>query len=480
MKQRHRIQVLGLSCAALVLGATSVASAACDVQPDELRIVAFSSSHADASGPTTTGKDLLVVENVSTRALSLDDCELTTASTGVVLNFPDATLIRRPNPSPGAATEIEPGKHALVLFNRSSDYPQNYYEGVLAGKYAVDDDVVVYVPTDTNPHTAYIGNSLITLSSPDGVFVSVAYGDAPDSADGQNPRIAAAAGGSGFFVPRNQNVIADDALYYDGNFWTELDIPDYSGGEIPADSIWPAPLAFPLLAEVICGDNVTEGTEVCDGQEGCDTDCTPLEHWVCAEDNAQVVVCETEPGWTCEAGDPTDCKTTCGDGITADVETCDDGNTDAGDGCSATCTVEDGYTCTGTPSVCTDDSVPPPVPVCGDAKVDTGEACDDGNTTAGDGCSATCTVESGWACTGNPSVCTENSSPALCGDDVVQSGEECDGQAGCRKDCTWNIATTGGRVGSCSTGLGEGLGGGLAMLALACGLVLNRRRKNAA
>jgi cysteine-rich repeat protein len=32
-------------------------------------------------------------------------------------------------------------------------------------------------------------------------------------------------------------------------------------------------------------------------------------------------------------------------------------------------------------------------PVCGDGVVDTGEQCDDGNTTAGDGCSATCDNE---------------------------------------------------------------------------------------
>jgi cysteine-rich repeat protein len=35
------------------------------------------------------------------------------------------------------------------------------------------------------------------------------------------------------------------------------------------------------------------------------------------------------------------------------------------------------------------------VPRCGDSKIDGlwGEECDDGNTTAGDGCSAACKVE---------------------------------------------------------------------------------------
>jgi uncharacterized protein (TIGR03382 family) len=35
---------------------------------------------------------------------------------------------------------------------------------------------------------------------------------------------------------------------------------------------------------------------------------------------------------------------------------CDDGNTDAFDGCSPVCLVEDGWTCQGEPSVCTDDT----------------------------------------------------------------------------------------------------------------------------
>jgi len=36
---------------------------------------------------------------------------------------------------------------------------------------------------------------------------------------------------------------------------------------------------------------------------------------------------------------------------------------------------------------------PPPPPCCGNGKVETGEECDDGNTTSGDGCSAECKIE---------------------------------------------------------------------------------------
>ena len=51
---------------------------------------------------------------------------------------------------------------------------------------------------------------------------------------------------------------------------------------------------------------------------------------------------------------------------------------------------------------CSDDSGP----VCGDGVLDPTESCDDGNTANGDGCSDSCQVESGWVCAdptpGNP------------------------------------------------------------------------------
>jgi len=111
-----------------------------------------------------------------------------------------------------------------------------------------------------------------------------------------------------------------------------------------------------------CGDGIVNGTEECDdgntvSGDGCSS------------------VCKKEVGM-------------CGDGI-VDVatETCDDGNRVSGDGCSATCQTE-------------------AVNKCGDGVIDNGEACDDHNTAAGDGCSASCQVEAGYTCTGTPSVCT--------------------------------------------------------------------------
>jgi cysteine-rich repeat protein len=65
---------------------------------------------------------------------------------------------------------------------------------------------------------------------------------------------------------------------------------------------------------------------------------------------------------------------TCGDNIVqaSKGETCDDGNTTNGDGCSATCLVE---------------------AVCGNGLVEGTELCDDGNTLNGDGCSSSCVAE---------------------------------------------------------------------------------------
>ena len=81
------------------------------------------------------------------------------------------------------------------------------------------------------------------------------------------------------------------------------------------------------------------------------------------------------------------CVFTCGNGILEGLEGCDDGNTLDGDGCTSTCEVELGFACTGEPSVCEF------VGYCGDGVLQAGEECDDGNTLNGDGCSSTCLFE---------------------------------------------------------------------------------------
>lgn len=48
----------------------------------------------------------------------------------------------------------------------------------------------------------------------------------------------------------------------------------------------------------------------------------------------------------------------------------------------------------------------PPTAIAGNGVVEPGEQCDDGNALAGDGCSPVATIEPGFACIGSPSVCT--------------------------------------------------------------------------
>ncbi len=111
----------------------------------------------------------------------------------------------------------------------------------------------------------------------------------------------------------------------------------------------------------------------------------------------------------------------CSNGFMEGTEQCDDGNMNSNDGCSYSCTIESGYTCTGSPSVCgmgsfssaassapassvssSSFSIPSSVgggtTLCGDNEVGGGEQCDDGNTVNGDGCSALCMAEDGFAC----------------------------------------------------------------------------------
>jgi fibro-slime domain-containing protein len=108
----------------------------------------------------------------------------------------------------------------------------------------------------------------------------------------------------------------------------------------------------------------------------------------------------------------------CGDAEKSDDEACDDGNTTNADGCSANClVVETGYTCdtAGSPCVL--------VALCGDSRVVLSERCDDGNADGGDGCASNCQLEAGYSCPtpGEPCI-----SSAVCGDGFVALGEDCD------------------------------------------------------
>ena len=75
-------------------------------------------------------------------------------------------------------------------------------------------------------------------------------------------------------------------------------------------------------------------------------------------------------------------------------EICDDNNVN-GDGCSSTCTIENGYECAPDTS---NNSISKWTLKCGNGVINSPEICDDKNNVNGDGCSSTCTIENGYEC----------------------------------------------------------------------------------
>jgi cysteine-rich repeat protein len=232
---------------------------------------------------------------------------------------------------------------------------------------------------------------------------------------------------------------------------------------------------------VVCGDGFTDGYLASDGTwhyEQCD-DGNSTSGDGCS------AACEPEPGFMCYTpGEP--CKdVACGDGavdayyvliegnagsagtggtfgaggafgqagagptgpyIGYAYEGCDDGNTVNGDGCTAACEPESGW-------ICEQPGQPCRRPRCGDGFVDfvpgaggaggaggtsgasgfggmagsgnfgSWEECDDGNSTSGDGCDASCVLEPGYSCSTSGTPCKL----AVCGDGVADYPvEDCD------------------------------------------------------
>ena len=151
-------------------------------------------------------------------------------------------------------------------------------------------------------------------------------------------------------------------------------------------------LATTLVVHV-CGDAKLSSAELCDDGnplplDGCDA------------------LCKVEVGWACESSNPhgsglggvSSCLPVCGDGRRVGHEACDDGNTYDGDGCSALCVLEAGWLCGGGGARSNDTCTT----ICGDGQRAGAEACDDGNRVAFDGCSMDCdAIEPGFTCGGD-------------------------------------------------------------------------------
>lgn len=157
-----------------------------------------------------------------------------------------------------------------------------------------------------------------------------------------------------------------------------------------------------------CGNGLREEGEDCDGEDLGDATCTSLGYaggtLVCAPNCTYgVLVCET----------------LCGDGLLDAGETCDDGGRQNGDGCTALCAVEPGWSCVGTPSVC--------ATVCGDGQVVGGELCD-GAEQGGFTCRTEGFYEGALACAAGCLSLDTSGCSGRCGDGTIQPAEEdCDG-----------------------------------------------------
>jgi cysteine-rich repeat protein len=135
----------------------------------------------------------------------------------------------------------------------------------------------------------------------------------------------------------------------------------------------------------------------------------------------------------------------CGNGIRSTAEGCDDNNTAGGDGCSALCKIEAGFHCTSTTEVAGGSGIggfDTCSPTCGDGKNVPWSAldeCDDNNTMSGDGCSAGCLIEAGYACSGG-SMTAMDTCASVCGDGLRVGAESCDdgnrvSLDGCNANC---------------------------------------------
>lgn len=177
---------------------------------------------------------------------------------------------------------------------------------------------------------------------------------------------------------------------------------------------------------------VIEPGEECDQKgQGCSNSCKALDGYKCIYSPKPCSECSEAEGEQCK-------KIECGNGVIDPdgYEECDLGKDNGKNkGCSATCEVESGYACRiGADGKTTCHTV------CGDGIKMPNEECDDGNTKNGDGCSSACKIEDHAICTSLVDGKKSNCKSGKCGDGKIGKGEVCDDNNtiagdGCSSDC---------------------------------------------
>jgi cysteine-rich repeat protein len=250
---------------------------------------------------------------------------------------------------------------------------------------------------------ALVALSSSACSRPNPSFAADDTGD--DSGNGTRGEDSSTGGGSLTSGMSSSPGSADDA--------TSIDPMDDGEGPMPMH----------------CGNGIVEGIEKCDegddnARDGyCQPDCTKNE---CGDG-------ERSPGQPCDDANnkPDDgcdqCRlTSCGDNVQDPDEDCDHGP-EGSTSCTPLCTTPicgdgittpDSETCDDENAIDEDACVECQVAACGDGTTWDGvEQCDDHNLEDDDGCSSLCQLE-------------------ICGDGIVQTGEECDGLIAGVPECT--------------------------------------------
>jgi cysteine-rich repeat protein len=201
----------------------------------------------------------------------------------------------------------------------------------------------------------------------------------------------------------------------------------------------------------ICGNNIREGTEACDG--------VALGGETCISQGFTGGTLKCKADCTFDTSSCTAAPITqCGNGKIEGTEQCDDGNTVSGDGCDSLCKAETGWSCTGGAgalSTCT--------AICGNNNTKGNELCDGtdlaGETCISQGftggtlkCKADCSDYNTSGCTAAPGGPTAS----VCGNNATETGEDCDvtdmtgetcisqgfigGTLACNADCTFDTS----------------------------------------